>query len=226
MTEVDDAIGRIRKTIADAGLTKNTIVVFASDNGPWVLFRNTKKHGKYGEARLNVGYATPYRDGKGSTWEGGHRVPGIISWPGTIEGNRVVQEPASTLDVLPTIFKMTGCKVPTDRKIDGRDIRSLLIPEQHQTKLEQFKFFYHYNDNKPSAIRMGPWKMHFRIGSQTGNNYGYKASRQTPLLFQVEQDLSERIDRASEQPEVTKEMMKNLEAFEKEFKSTGTFWDK
>ncbi len=226
MAEIDDAVGRIRQTIKDAGIEKNTILIFSSDNGPWILFNNTKKHGKYGEARMHVGYAMPFRDGKGSTWEGGHRVPGIICWPGQIEGNRVVQEPASTLDILPTIFKLTGVEQPTDRKIDGRDIRSLLFPNEGYPKLDPFTFFYHYSDNRPSAVRIGPWKMHIRIGSQTGNNYGFKATRQKPLLFQVEQDISERIDRTKEQPELIKSLTKTLNEFEAESKATGTFWDK
>ena len=111
---------------------------------------------------------------------------------------------------------MTGVEVPTDRKIDGRDIRDLLIPGKDKTPLEPFTFFYNYHDNKPSAIRKGPWKLHIRIGSQTGNDYGFTASRQTPLLFQVEQDLSERIDRAAEQPKIVKELLAELEAFEKD----------
>ncbi|MFA6832324.1 MAG: sulfatase-like hydrolase/transferase [Bacteroidaceae bacterium] len=70
---------------------ENTIVIFASDNGPWVRFSN-QSESKYGDTRLKVGYATPFRDGKGSTWEGGHRVPGIISWPAKIKGNRSEQK--------------------------------------------------------------------------------------------------------------------------------------
>ncbi len=220
MEEIDDAVGQIRKTLAETGQTDNTLIVFSSDNGPWVKFRDTgyKNHPKYGEARMHVGYATPFRDGKGSTWEGGHRVPGIFCWPGTIKAGVVEQTPASTLDVLPTVFAMTGVKVPTDRKIDGRDIRGLLTENKDAKPAEPFTFFYNYHDNKPSAIRKGPWKLHVRIGSQTGNNYGFKASRQTPLLFQVEEDLSERIDRAAEQPELVEKLLTELEAFEKDLK--------
>ena len=227
MAEIDDSIGRIRKTIADAGITKNTIIVFSSDNGPWILFRNIKfnKHPKYGESRLDVGYAWPFRDGKGSTWEGGHRVPGIICWPGMIDENRLEQTPASTLDILPTIFKLTGTKIPKDRKIDGRDIRALLMPDKYKNTLKPFTFFYHYADNKPSAVRMGPWKMHIRIGSQTRNNYGFQASWEKPLLFQVEQDLGERIDRTPEQPERIENMKAKLKSFIDEVKQTGSFWN-
>ena len=118
-----------------------------------------------------------------------------------------MQTPVSTLDILPTLFAITGVESPIDRTIDGRDIRPLLMPGQYENQLKDFKFFYNYMDNKPSAIRKGPWKLHVRIGSQTGNNYGYQASRETPLLFQVEKDLGERIDVAKEESQRAKELL-------------------
>ncbi len=214
MEEIDDAVGQIRQTLADTGLTENTLIIFSSDNGPWIKFQDTASHSMYGEARLNIGYALPFRDGKGSTWEGGHRVPGIFCWPGTITSNVVEQTPASTLDVLPTVFALTGAETPTDRTIDGRDIRSLLMPNEYFEPLGPFTFLYNYSDNRPSAIRKGPWKLHIRIGSQTGDNYGFTASRTDPLLFQVEHDLGERIDRAAEEPAVVQELLDELEALE------------
>ncbi|MGB0578748.1 MAG: sulfatase family protein [Limisphaerales bacterium] len=224
MAEIDDSVKRIRAAVAESGVTRNTLIVFASDNGPWLLFRNTKKHAKYGEARMHVGYATPFRDGKGSTWEGGHRVPGIFCWPGVIPANQRVLHPASTLDVLPTVFALTGVERPTDRTIDGRDIRPYLIP-QFKNAVAEFKFLYSYHDNGPSAIRMGPWKLHIRIGSQLRDNYGFMASRQTPLLFQVEQDISERINRHDEQTERASSMLATLENMEQAIKQEGTFWN-
>ncbi|PCI00714.1 MAG: arylsulfatase [Flavobacteriaceae bacterium] len=224
MEELDAAIGDIMQTLEDENIRENTIVIFSSDNGPWVKFSD-KITTKYGDTRLKVGYATPFRDGKGSTWEGGHRVPGIISWPAKIKGNRNEQTPISTLDILPTIFAITGVALPQDRTIDGRDIRALLMPETYKNKLKPFKFFYNYSDNLPSAIRKGPWKLHVRIGSQTKNNYGFVASKESPLLFQVEEDLGERIDRANEQTEITSTLLSELEVFEKQLKEEGTFWD-
>ena len=227
MAEIDDSVRRVRDALEEAGIDKNTLIIFSSDNGPWVKFRDIryKDHPKYGEARMRVGYAMPFRDGKGSTWEGGHRVPGIFCWPGTIPANRVEQSPASTLDVLPTVFAIAGVDLPKDRSIDGRDIRPLLMPDKASGSVEPFCFFYHYYDNKPSAIRKGPWKLHIRIGSQTGDNYGFEASREKPLLFQVEQDISERIDRADEHPEIVKELLADLETFEKQLAAEGSFWN-
>jgi arylsulfatase A len=162
MEELDAAIGEICQTLKDAGVWDNTIVIFSSDNGPWIVFRD-RFDTKYGDTRLQVGYATPYRDGKGSTWEGGHRVAGIISWPSGIKGNRNEQTPVSTLDIVPTIFAIVGVELPKDRTIDGRDIRPLLMPEKYKNKPDGFKFFYSYSDNQPSAIRKGPWKLLFTL---------------------------------------------------------------
>ncbi|WP_027075948.1 sulfatase family protein [Maribacter antarcticus] len=222
--ELDASIGAIMQTLENAGLTENTIVIFASDNGPWVKFSN-QSDTRYGDTRLQVGYATPFKDGKGSTWEGGHRVPGIISWPAKIKGNRNEQTPISTLDILPTIFKITGVALPKESTIDGRDIRSLLMPEYYKSKLDKFKFFYSYSDNQPSAIRKDKWKLHIRIGSQTKNNYGFTASRETPLLFQVEKDLGERIDVSKQYPGKVSELRTDVERFEEQITKEGTFWD-
>lgn len=224
MEELDASIGDIMQILEDAGVKENTIVIFASDNGPWVKFSN-QSNTKYGDTRLQVGYATPFRDGKGSTWEGGHRVPGIISWPAKIRGNRNEQTPISTLDILPTIFAIAEVELPQERTIDGRDIRSVLMPEMYKNKLDEFKFFYSYSDNQPSAIRKGSWKLHVRIGSTTGNNYGFNASRETPLLFQVEKDLGERINVSTKYSEKVSELQVDLETFEKQMKKEGSFWD-
>ncbi|MCP4314363.1 MAG: sulfatase [Bacteroidetes bacterium] len=224
MEELDAAIGEICQILEDVGVWENTIIIFSSDNGPWIVFRD-KSETKYGDTRLQVGYATPFRDGKGSTWEGGHRVPGIISWPAGIRGNRNEQTPISTLDILPTIFAITGVELPEDRTIDGRDIRSLLMPERYKNRPDEFKFFYSYSDNQPSAIRKNSWKLHVRIGSQTKDNYGFTASRETPLLFQVEKDLGERINVSKQQSEKVSELLIDLETFEKQMKEEGSFWD-
>jgi arylsulfatase len=101
----------------------------------------------------------------------------------------------------------------------------MLLVNSAQKAAPPFEFYYSSSDNNPSAVRIGPWKMHVRISSQTGNQYGFTASRETPLLFQVEQDLSERIDRAGEQTERILSMMAKLNAFETQASEEGTFWD-
>ena len=221
MAELDHNIGRILETLEKEDISKNTLIIYSSDNGPWVLFRNSKKT-KYGEARTHVGYAWPFRDGKGSTWEGGHRIPGIFYWPGVIKPHTVVREPASTLDVFPTLMKLSGGKVPQDRSIDGRDISPLLTGSDKP--VAPFDFLYSSWDNKPSAVRMGPWKLHIRTYSQLGDNYGFTASEGTPLLFQVEHDLGERIDRADEQPELVEKLRKHLLEQEQQMLEEASFW--
>jgi len=208
MAEVDDSVGRIMKALEENGVADNTLVIFSSDNGPWIRFENVADS-KYGEARLQVGYAQPFRDGKGSNWEGGHRVPGIFHWPGVIGPLRQL-EPASTLDVLPTVFALCGAEVP--KGFDGRDIRTLLSPGRFEGGVKPFELAYSGPDNQPGAFREGPWKLHVKLISQTGSDHGFAASREKPLLFNVEEDLGERIDRAAEQPEIVARLLGRLDA--------------
>mgnify|MGYP002629065131 CR=1 FL=1 len=224
MEEIDASVGQVRQALEENGLAENTLIIFASDNGPWITFQDTASHQKYGEARLHIGYALPFRDGKGSNWEGGHRVPGIFCWPGSIPANTMETSPVSTLDILPTVFALAGVDLPKDRSIDGRDISPYLMPQTHKGSVPEYEFYYSGSKNMPSALRVGPWKMHVQIFSQTGNNYGFKASRDKPLLFQVEQDLGERIDRAEEEPKRIQEMLSKLEAFENQVQEEGSFW--
>lgn len=213
MAEIDDSVGRIMKALDDHGVAENTLVILSSDNGPWIRFENVADS-KYGDTRLQVGYAEPFRDGKGSNWEGGHRVPGIFHWPGVIGPLRQL-EPASTLDVLPTVFALCGAEVP--KGLDGRDIRPLLSPGRFKGEFAPFEFAYSGPDNLPNAFREGPWKLHVKLISQTGSNHGFAASREKPLLFNVEEDLGERIDRAAEQPEIVARLLGKLDA------GTGSF---
>lgn len=208
MAEIDASVGRIMQAVEDNGIARNTLIIFSSDNGPWIMFQNVAKS-KYGEARMHVGYALPFRDGKGSNWEGGHRVPGIFYWPGVINPNRQL-EPASTLDVLPTVAALCGAKLPN--ALDGRDIRPLLAPDHFTSAVKPFELAYGGPNNMPNAIRVGPWKLHIHLTSQTGDSYGFTASPEKPLLFNVEQDLGERIDRAAEHPEIVASLLKRLDA--------------
>jgi arylsulfatase len=215
MAEIDDSVGRIVTALEETGVARNTLIIFSSDNGPWIRYQNTANDPKYGEARLHVGYAQPFRDGKGSNWEGGHRVPGIFYWPGTINSRRQL-EPASTLDVLPTVFALCGAAAPAGS--DGRDIRPLLAPERFKNPVPPFEFAYSGPDNMPSAFREGPWKLHIRVTTQTGYKLGADASRDKPLLFNVEEDLGERIDRAAEHPGTTARLLGKLDAVTRSFR--------
>lgn len=212
MAELDDSIGQVLDTLHECGVADNTLVVFSSDNGPWLRYRDTVKDPAYGEARLHVGYAQPFRDGKGSNWEGGHRVAGIFHWPGHLTPARQL-EAASTLDVLPTVLRLCGAEVPAG--VDGRDIRPLLDPVRFPGPPPPgFRMAYSGPDNLPSAIREGPWKLHLRVVSQLPSEPGLAASRDRPLLFQIEHDPGERFDRAAERPEVVRRLRESLRGIE------------
>jgi arylsulfatase len=218
MAEVDDSVGQVTEAIEKAGIAKNTLIIYASDNGPWVSHLNPKTR--------HVGYAYPFRDGKGSTWEGGFRVPGIFYWPGTIKPHSIVQSPASTLDVFPTLMHLIGGKIPSDRSMDGRDITAYLMEgEKGEKSVKPFEFLYSYYDNMPSGLRMGPWKLMPRIGSQLQKNYGFNASIKNPLLFQVEEDLHETYNQANIHPETVAKMKKVYLEKTKQLISEGNFWN-
>lgn len=224
--EIDASVGRIRKALEEEGIAENTLLVFTSDNGPWIKFQDMAEHPLYGEARLNIGSALPFRDGKGSTWEGGVRVPGVFWWPGTIEPASIVREPAATFDILPTIFALAGQPLPPNRTLEGRDIRPYLNAEHFAGSVDDFSFIYTgRSNNEIYGARRGPWKLHIQLYSQTGDNYGFEATRESPLLFQVNHDVSERYDRAAEQPDVVKQLLGDIQAFETSLAQEGTFWD-
>ncbi len=209
MAEIDASVGRVRKALEEAGVANNTLVIFSSDNGPWILFQNTAQHRKYGEARLHIGYAQPFRDGKGSNWEGGHRVPGLFCWPGVLPPARQL-EPASTLDVLPTVLALCGAEVPAN--VDGRDIRPLLAPGRHPGPVATFELLYCGVDNRPNAFRQGAWKLHTGLTSQIKEPHGFTATRENPLLFQVEQDLGERFNLAAANPGMVDRLRERMDA--------------
>lgn len=222
--EIDHHLGRLRATLKETGIEANTLIIFTSDNGPWIRFQETAKHPMYREARMLVGSALPFRDGKGSTWEGGQRVAGVWCWPGTIPAATVIPGPASALDVLPTVFSLAGAGLPQGRTLDGRDIGGMLGIHALQGRVPDFTLI-HADSTAVNAVRFGPWKLHTRLVSQLDTAHGFAASDERPLLFQVEQDVSERIDRAAEQPEKVREGKAVMAAFQKSLAEEGTFWD-
>jgi arylsulfatase len=223
--EIDAMLGTLNRTLEEEGIAQNTLVIFTSDNGPWILYENTASHPLYGEARLLVGSAQPFRDGKGSTWEGGMRVPGVMYWPGTIPPRTVVRTPASIMDILPTAFALAGEPLPGGRTLDGRDIRPLLNATTFPGTVPDFQLVYTGNGgNAIYAARKGPWKLHTALYSQTGNNYGFTASPATPLLFNVEQDPHERFDRRAQQPAAVAVLQAVISAFNASVNTEQTFW--
>jgi arylsulfatase A len=220
MGEVDSCAGSILKALEEEGLDQNTLIILSSDNGPWLRFMNDAKQG------LDVGYAHPFRNGKGSNWEGGSRVPGLFYWPATIPASRI-QDPASLLDVLPTVFALSGEALPSGRSIDGRDIRKLLSPKLGGGFPSDFVLTYPNSANRPIAIRQGPWKLMIGIMQQYKDaDGGFPATLEKPLLFQVEHDLGERFNRAPTEPSKVTELKQLLDQRIRQIKEEGSFWDK
>ncbi|MBN1418095.1 MAG: sulfatase [Planctomycetes bacterium] len=187
--EIDWSAGRILDTIRRLGLAERTLVFFSSDNGPWLIMKQ------------NGGSAGLLRGGKGSTWEGGMRVPGIAWWPGRIRAGIISQAAASTLDLLPTILRIAGAPVPSDRVLDGRDLSGVLFGDGRG----EDRVIHFYRGTRLMAIRKGPWKAHFI--TQAG--YGGKGpeTHDPPLLYHLEHDPSEQYDVAKSNPQVVADLV-------------------
>jgi arylsulfatase len=144
MMEVDWSIGEVLKTLSENGLEKNTLVIFTSDNGPWLNFGN------------HAGTTGGLREGKGTSWEGGQRVPCIMRWPGVIPPGEICNQLASSIDILPTLADITGAKLPS-LKIDGISILPLLLGEK--SAAPRHEFLYYYEQNSLEAVQRDFWKL-------------------------------------------------------------------
>ena len=193
--ELDWSAGQVLEALRRNGLAENTLVLFTSDNGPWLIF---DEHG---------GSAGLLREGKGSTWEGGMREPAIFWWPGTIRP-AVIRDIGSTLDVVPTVAKLAGAELPGDRRYDGFDLSGVLLEGKPSPRKEMF----FYREGKLFAVRSGPWKAHFR--TQTGYTEPQPTRHEPPLLFHLEHDPGEKYDRATEHPEVLAAITRVVERHE------------
>ncbi len=181
--ELDWSVGEVLKTLRGEGLAENTLVVFSSDNGPWLVMNN------------QGGSAGLLRDGKGSTWEGGMRVPGIAWMPGKIKP-AVTTQMASVLDLYPTALTLAGAESPTGVTLDGTDLSPVLFEAK---SLAERPFFY-YRGNDIFACRIGEWKAHY----QTQSGYGQPRPdvHATPQLYHLGVDPSEKRNVAAAHPEV------------------------
>ncbi len=189
MREVDWSIGQVIKTLEDLKLDKNTLVVFTSDNGPWLLMQ---EHG---------GSAGLLREGKGTTWEGGMRVPGIFYMPETVQPGTIT-DLGSTLDLLPTIAGLTGAKVPDDRPMDGFDLMPVLTKKAPSAR----DHFIYYRLQDIYAVRKGDYKAHF-ITETCYTLDNQRTVLENPLLYNVNHDPSEKYDKATAQPAILQELV-------------------
>jgi arylsulfatase len=205
--EIDWAVGEILTYLKANGLAENTLVWFTSDNGPWII-----KGDQGGSAGL-------FRDGKGSTWEGGQREPSIAWWPGTIASGSVEMNLGATKDIYTTALLLAGAKIPTDRIVDGVDLRGNLNSAFGQ-KSSQDTFYYFGFDNTVFAVRQGKWKLHIRTHSQTGETY---FDDPLPLLFDLDTDPSEKYNLAGSQPELVKQLEELIQKFNEELAANPSF---
>ncbi len=198
--ELDWSTGQILDTLKEEGLDDNTLVVYTSDNGPWLWM------GRDG------GGAGPLSQGKGSTFEGGMRVPCIVRWPGMIAPGRVEREFGTMLDWFPTFIKLAGGSLPGDRVIDGHDLRTVLDGTGSRANQE----FYYFSGDTLQAYRSGPWKL-----KQPFSGLIYTTRIQHPrLLINLADDPGERHNLAHAHPDLVKEMALKMHAFSREVRQT------
>ena len=197
--EIDWSVGEILRSLKSNQIEDNTLVIFASDNGPWLNF------GDWG------GSAGPLREGKGTMWEGGARVPCIMQWPSSIQPNRVTSKIAGTIDILPTIADIIG----TDNlnpNIDGVSLLPLLLNEPNATPRNQL---YYYYGKKLIAVRKDKWKLIFPHTYRSYENVEpgknlfpgpYGKGNAGLELYDLESDIGERKDLAKVYPDIVKEL--------------------
>ena len=179
---IDWSTGRILDTLKELGLEDNTLVLFTTDNGPWLV------KGEHG------GSALPLREGKGTTYEGGMRVPCIVRWPGVIPAGSVCSEMVTAMDVLPTCAGLAGIDVPTDRIIDGKDVWPLLSGAPGATTPHEA--FFYYNGYALEAVRSGDWKLILK-----------KPRMNIPeALYNLKTDISEKHNVIAQHPDVAERL--------------------
>ena len=200
--ELDWSVGEVARELERNGLRENTLVIFTSDNGPWLVYGN------------HAGSAGPYREGKGTVWEGGVREPFIASLPGVIPAGSSIQVPAMTIDLLPTVAALTGSDMPS-RTVDGVNILPLLRGDSIYSPHDAL--FFYYNVNELQAVQSGQWKLYFPHIYRTLNG-GYAGKdglpgeyRQVRMeqaeLYNLNEDPSETTNVAGNYPEIVAKLV-------------------
>ncbi|MEN9686458.1 MAG: hypothetical protein RLZZ28_2244 [Bacteroidota bacterium] len=211
MEEIDWSVGEVMKTLETNGLTKNTLVIFTSDNGPWLSFGN------------HAGNTGGLREGKGTAWDGGLKVPCIISWPGKIPKASICNQLASTIDLLPTIATVCRTKMP-DKKIDGVNIWPLLSGQPGANPRDEF--VYYYDKNNLKGVRKGRWKLVLPNISQTyqkpdaigadGFPGKYASDNVSMGLYDLRTDPGESRDLKDKYPAIVAQLMVIADRYRKE----------
>lgn len=201
--EVDWSVGEIIRTLKTNKLLENTIVIFSSDNGPWLTFGN------------HAGNTAGLREGKGTAWDGGLKVPFIVSWPGKTKAGTVSNPLMTAMDVLPTLRNICHGKMP-DKKIDGVDFTGVILGDTKIIPRDEFAYYYDRDNLK--AIRKGKWKLVFPATSQTYNSPatigkdgfpGKYGSVNVPMgLYDLGTDPGEDRDLKDQHPEIVASLQK------------------
>jgi len=178
--EIDWSVGQVLAALKETGVDEKTLVIFTSDNGPWL------SKGEHG------GCALPLRDGKFTTYEGGMRLPCIMRLPGKIPAGKTCSEVAATIDLLPTLAALAGAELPEGRTIDGKDIWPLMSG-QPGAKSPHAAYFYRGN-----AVREGKWKLHVRANSTVKD----QPAGPCPQLYDLSADVGETTNLAEKHPEI------------------------
>jgi len=206
MMELDWSVGEIVKTLDALKLSKNTMIILSSDNGPWLNFGN---HG---------GSAGGLREGKGSVWEGGHRVPCIIKWPGVVPAGMINNKLTATIDLFPTIASICNIALP-GHKIDGIDLLPMIKGNRELTPRKYL--YYYYNANSLKAVRRDEWKLmlphtgltysDFAIGKDGFPGQVNQNATVPMALYDLRRDPGERYDVMDQYPEIVKELQEVAE---------------
>ena len=215
--EIDWSVGEILGTLARLGLDEQTLVIFTSDNGPWLVKGD------------DGGSAGPFREGKGTSFEGGHRVPAIMRWPGRIPAGLVSDELVTTMDIFPTVAGLIGAELPTDRVIDGKDIWPILSGQPGAASPHEV--FYYYWPSELRALRSGKWKLHLphKYASIEGAEiatpifHGIYTEAEIGLsLFNLDEDIGETTDVSAENPDVVERLLALAEEAREELRDSLT----
>ena len=199
--EIDWSVGEVLKALREHGLDDNTFVIFTSDNGPWLTERE------------NGGSAGPLKDGKGTWWEGGFRVPAICWMPGKI-APAINDEMMATMDLYPTFLAMAGVERPEGVVLDGVDQSGFLFEEKSSARDE----VYYWWGSELMAVRKGEWKYYFKtIKDQYLRTCQIEIPAE-PLLYNVEVDISEKFNQAKSHPEIVRALIELAENHKRDIK--------
>jgi len=199
---IDWSVGRIREALAKKGVSDNTLIVFTSDNGPWLDLPDRMLNENV--ERWHGGSPGPLRGAKGTTWEGGMRVPMIACWPGHLSAGMRNAQVASTMDILPTLAGIAGVTPPQDRTLDGKDILPLLRNEAESPH----EYFYYFRGERLQAVRHGDWKLR-------------RENEDAEIeLFHLGRDPRELYNVAEAHPELVKELLARMRSFERDVRKS------